>query len=1385
MTSKSGHVRAGSFCNLGDSGTTAAGTPMECVAYEGNRARWRMKAGATAASRVRKRTPRSPQQRNADKLRPSELNALRSAGALPYVGPLPRQKRQYDKLTGWGFLDSTGALTAAGRAALTRHGVLPEQTAMPIPASTPPAPAPPVVAPAPAEDRSAESGVDWSRCEWCPTCFAQAGRPCHDLRKVGSFNATPHPGRPMAPAPAETPAPPAQTQPSPTRRPVDDQPINVNTIVAGIRAGHNTLHRLQNDWFRTDLSAGRERVLMGAPGDERGAANRHLRNEVKHALADGVLHIEGELTNATRLYVSADTPRPGTPVSPGLPTVESRDPEKRLTLTPDMETVRDAYRKLAGQPGDWVDLADLRDAVPDMPAAAFNQAVKTLARAKDTDIEEQVNQKTLTERDRAAAVHIGGRDQHQMAIHPATAATAPVDRSAESGTDWTLYDSCDTCSAAAAAACLDLRSPGSFNATPHPGRPAVATVSEKPLPDRIGEAYDELTKRPGGPVALADLRDRFPDVPRDELDKALLDMDDKRAIQLEPDPDRAGLTDRDRESALDMVGTDKHLLRKVDRGEEPPSAPAREQVDKDVLDAVRRLSSDDPDGNYPVYVSLRRLRDDLADRYDQGQVDTALRSLQNSGRLDLEPEANQKILTDDDRGAAVHVGGEDRHLAAFVPPLYRGTYDYRRAARAGVDRSRYAGTDWSRYDACGTCGAPAEGACLDLSAEGGLNAYPHPGRPVTVQVGRLAGLGDSASADDIVDQLAPKLAADRSADAGTDWSLYDGCADCSAASGAPCRDLRSPGSFNSVPHPGRAVAWRPVDEYDRPPTPEEIADHRGRCGETVFSSPHAFVDDPEMAARRDYETCGRPADDPIHQLVDPYEEARLAEIAADARRAETLREADAAGDVTTHEPGNACPLGLWHTGPCPAKESATNSKPDPATVRADLAAMTDTADADRYVADLGLSKKDTKALADGLGITVPSNASKEDMARQIVRWTVGRRLASEAIARPNLRDVGSPAPAEDRSAQAGTDWSEFGDCRDCVAGHGQACRDLNHPGSLNATPHPGRERLSTRWPSWAANQRGNDTSTSRPMTDHEAIQTVDLGSKHPALDPAAGGRPAAATPSAEEARAAYDQAAGLSEAQLRALPDDVVNAAVHHPSESYSRDAIVDEAVRRATPVDPAADVVAGHRSAAPELPNGWGTGAGNVCFHDHGATGRGLQEMGSGRFVDVDGEPLANHAGRIATRVVRGQITPDEGFQEMRKLRDRTPDGSAARRGMDAIVESMGCPQTPPPPVPDAVPEPVRNLVRDLHEQFPIVRRDGRETRKLVDICNDWLAGDRRSVGLGLGQRLNTEVRGAHHESDGDRGALAIAKRVTRCVEELEELRRADRMSLYPPRAS
>ncbi|MEU4475678.1 hypothetical protein [Micromonospora sp. NPDC023888] len=78
--------------------------------------------------------------------------------------------------------------------------------------------------------------------------------------------------------------------------------------------------------------------------------------------------------------------------------------------------VRAAYRELAAAPGAWVGLADVRDRLADTDRASLDAALRAMVGQEDVRIIPVANTKSLTTRDRAAAVRIGNEDNHALAI---------------------------------------------------------------------------------------------------------------------------------------------------------------------------------------------------------------------------------------------------------------------------------------------------------------------------------------------------------------------------------------------------------------------------------------------------------------------------------------------------------------------------------------------------------------------------------------------------------------------------------------------------------------------------------------------------------------------------------------------------------------------------------------------------------------------------------------------------------------------------------------------------------------------------------------------------------------------------------------------------------
>jgi hypothetical protein len=78
--------------------------------------------------------------------------------------------------------------------------------------------------------------------------------------------------------------------------------------------------------------------------------------------------------------------------------------------------VEKAYVELAGGNGATVRLALLRDRLDGVPKGDVDRALELLSRRPDVHVRAESDQKTLTERDREAAVVLGGTPRHLLMI---------------------------------------------------------------------------------------------------------------------------------------------------------------------------------------------------------------------------------------------------------------------------------------------------------------------------------------------------------------------------------------------------------------------------------------------------------------------------------------------------------------------------------------------------------------------------------------------------------------------------------------------------------------------------------------------------------------------------------------------------------------------------------------------------------------------------------------------------------------------------------------------------------------------------------------------------------------------------------------------------------
>jgi hypothetical protein len=80
------------------------------------------------------------------------------------------------------------------------------------------------------------------------------------------------------------------------------------------------------------------------------------------------------------------------------------------------DRIRSAYRRLTEEPGDWVSLTKVRQLLDGVPAAEVDDVLRRLGREPDVHLVPETDQRRLTPEDRAAAVRIGGKDNHLIKV---------------------------------------------------------------------------------------------------------------------------------------------------------------------------------------------------------------------------------------------------------------------------------------------------------------------------------------------------------------------------------------------------------------------------------------------------------------------------------------------------------------------------------------------------------------------------------------------------------------------------------------------------------------------------------------------------------------------------------------------------------------------------------------------------------------------------------------------------------------------------------------------------------------------------------------------------------------------------------------------------------
>jgi hypothetical protein len=167
--------------------------------------------------------------------------------------------------------------------------------------------------------------------------------------------------------------------------------------------------------------------------------------------------------------------------------------------------------------------------------------------------------------------------------------------------------------------------------------------------DAVRSAYraNVPAGRINGMVALSDIRNHqaVRDLPRHLVDEALDGLSVAPGVDVLTQPNRRMLTDQDYTDAVIIGGKDRHML-----VIEQAPVPTR------LVDLYTELVEMPGD-----WASLTEIRRRLAD-VPRADLDVELLRLFDAGAINIAPNADQQRITADDRAAAIHIGGKDKHL---------------------------------------------------------------------------------------------------------------------------------------------------------------------------------------------------------------------------------------------------------------------------------------------------------------------------------------------------------------------------------------------------------------------------------------------------------------------------------------------------------------------------------------------------------------------------------------------------------------------------------------------------------------------------------------------------------------------------------------------------
>lgn len=169
--------------------------------------------------------------------------------------------------------------------------------------------------------------------------------------------------------------------------------LNHQKLVDSRRSGRTYAHELSDAgwrWCAQELAAGRA-GLRGNPASMERALYAILSGLARYLDDTGQ-----SLADVFRLRPAG-----------ALESVQHQDAE---------ELIMAAYRELAGEPGEFVKLRELRERLGDIARADLDLALERMYRAQQVNLVSQANQQVLTDTDRQSALRVGGEPKHMLSV---------------------------------------------------------------------------------------------------------------------------------------------------------------------------------------------------------------------------------------------------------------------------------------------------------------------------------------------------------------------------------------------------------------------------------------------------------------------------------------------------------------------------------------------------------------------------------------------------------------------------------------------------------------------------------------------------------------------------------------------------------------------------------------------------------------------------------------------------------------------------------------------------------------------------------------------------------------------------------------------------------